>query len=65
MRVRQARAAARRVSLVMAEWWEFGAFWANTVKMGSEMGAPFARGLLHASGEEGKGAREASGEELG
>ena len=27
VRVRQARAAARRVSLVMVEWWKRGAWW--------------------------------------
>ena len=27
VRVRQARAAARRVSLVMVEWWECGDWW--------------------------------------
>ena len=33
--------------------WEFSPFWANTLKMGSEMGDAFGRGLLRAAGMEG------------
>ena len=33
--------------------WQWPAWWANAVKLGEEMGEPFARGLLRAAGVEG------------
>ena len=34
--------------------WQWGAWWANTVKIGSGMGEKFGKGLLRAAGVEGK-----------
>ena len=41
VRVRQARAAARRVSLVMVECWECGAFWRLAELAASYLGVLF------------------------
>ena len=41
VRVRLARAAARRVSLVMVEWWECGDWWRLTELVASYLGVLF------------------------
>ena len=44
--------------------WQWPVWWANAVKMGEEMGAPFARGLLRAAGVKGD-SLDLSGGKLG